>query len=404
MMNSVPELIEDIRNGKMVILIDDEDRENEGDLVVAADFVTPEIVNFMATEARGLICLALPSEQIERLGIPLMVQDDRNLSPNKTAFTVSIEASTGVSTGISTADRAHTIRVAANPQSTARDVTMPGHIFPIKAQEGGVLKRAGHTEASVDLSVLAGLTPGAAICEIMNPDGSMARTSELIEFAKKFDIKIGTIESMIKYRLENESFVKEVAHAHFPNELGDGFQVRVFHDSLDEREHLVFTKGEIDPEKPVLVRVHTECVMGDVFGSLRTRSRDYIKQSMDRISEEGQGVFVYLRMEDMGQRLIQRVRAYKMVDGGVPATDVERAVFHSDKKDYGVGAQILRELGVRKIRLMANNVKKRAGLKGYGLEIVEMVPFELNPNPLLEEIPTKNVEKKRSDNELGANV
>ena len=383
-MNTIAEIIDDIRNGKMVILVDDEDRENEGDLIVATDFVTPDIINFMAKEARGLICLALPAEQIDRLSIPLMVQDDRNFSPNKTAFTVSIEASSGVSTGISTADRAHTIRVAANPQSTSKDITMPGHIFPIKAQEGGVLKRAGHTEASVDLSILAGLTPGAAICEIMNLDGTMARTTELMEFAKKFSIKIGTIEDLIKYRLENESYVEEIAKAHFPTTLGEGFKVRIFQDKLDGREHLVLTKGEVDPEKPILVRVHTECVMGDVFESLRTQSREYIKQSMERISEEGCGVLVYLRMEDMGQRLLRRVKAYERVDQGDPTNDSHRAAFHSDKKDYGVGAQILRKLGVRKMRLMANNVAKLAGLKGYGLEVVEMVPFEITSDPLLE--------------------
>ena len=316
MMNSIPEIIEDIRNGKLVILIDDEDRENEGDLIIASDFVTADTINFMATEARGLICLSLPEEQIRRLGIPLMVQESQNLSPNQTAFTVSIEASEGVTTGISAADRALTIQVAAHSKSLPADITMPGHIFPIKARPGGVLKRAGHTEASIDLAVLAGLTPGAAICEIMNSDGTMARTSDLKEFARKHDIKIGTIEDLIKYRLETEVIVEEVASSLLPTSFGEGFKVQVFRDRLDSREHLVISKGEISTDEPVLVRVHTECVMGDVFGSLRTRSGDYIKAAMQKIDQEGVGAVLYLRMEDEGQRLVNRVKVYDQIDKG----------------------------------------------------------------------------------------
>ncbi len=376
------ELIEDIRNGKMVILVDDEDRENEGDLIIASDYITPQIVNFMATEARGLICLSLSSEQISRLGIPLMVNDSFNHSPNKTAFTVSIEAAHGVSTGISAADRALTIKVASSPNAKPQDIIVPGHIFPIRAQDGGVLKRAGHTEASVDLVRIAGLNPAAVICEIMNPDGSMARLPELKEFAKKHNIKIGTIESLIKYRVQNESFVEEKARAKLPSTYADGFEVRVFHNRLDGREHLALVKGDISSDEPVLVRVHSECLMGDVFGSLRTRSGEYLQQAMKKIDEEGSGVILYLRFEDMNNQLINRIKAYHLIDQGEPQTDEMTQVFRSDDKDYGVGAQMLRALGVRKLKLLTNNPSKRVGLKGYGLEIVESVSLPIDCNPL----------------------
>lgn len=379
-LNSVPELIEDIKSGKMVILVDDEDRENEGDLVIAADYITPQLINFMASEARGLICLALTPEQIERLGIPLMVRDDTNLSPNKTAFTVSIEAAKGVSTGISAADRALTIKVASHPSSGPRDIIMPGHVFPIRAQSGGVLKRAGHTEASVDLAILAGLQPAAVICEIMNPDGTMARMPELRAFAHKHQLKIGTIESLIKYRIQTETFVEEKARAQFPCALGQGFQVRTYVNKLDGREHLVFVKGDIDPERPTLVRVQTECVMGDVFGSFRTRSHDFIRAAMSRIDKEGAGVLVYLRLEDMAGRLIQRVETYRQLDEGLKPMELKHNPFQSDERDYGVGAQILRSLGLRKVCLLTNNPSKRVGLKGYGIEVVSTESLELSPS------------------------
>ncbi len=383
-LSTIPELIEDIQLGKLVILVDDEDRENEGDLVVAADYITPSMVNFMATEARGLICLALPAEQISRLGLPLMVREDTNLSPNKTAFTVSIEAAQGVSTGISAADRALTIKVASNPSSGPRDIITPGHVFPIRAQEGGVLKRAGHTEASVDLVRLAGLNPAAVICEIMNPDGSMARVPELLEFAKKHSIKVGSIESLIRYRAQTESFVEEVAHAELPCSFGEGFKIRAFRNHLDNREHIVVTKGELSGDEPILVRVHTECVMGDVFGSLRTRSGDYLKAALQQIDQEGRGVLVYLRLEDMGQRLVNRIQSYHCLDQGQAADDGLRQNFRSDDRDYGVGAQILRALGLRKIRLMTNNTSKRVGLKGYGIEIVDTESLPIETDPLIE--------------------
>lgn len=381
-MNTVPELIEDIRKGRMVILLDDEDRENEGDLVVAAEHASPEMINFMVSEARGLVCLSLTSRQIDQLGLPLMVREDMNASPNQTAFTVSIEASSGISTGISASDRAHTIRVASNPQARRGDIIVPGHVFPIRAQEGGVLKRAGHTEGSVDLAALAGLTPAAVICEIMNPDGTMARTEQLVEFAQKHQIKMGTIEDLIKYRVETETFVEERARASLPSHFGDGFEVRAFYNQLDGREHLALVKGEIHPDEPTLVRVHSECTLGDVFGSLRSCSGDYLKASMRVISEAGKGVLVYLRNEDMDNRLIQRIQSYHQQDLGAPAED---KVWRGDQREYGVGAQILRALGVRKICLLSNSPKKRVGLKGYGLEIVDVQQLPLLGEGSMEE-------------------
>ncbi len=363
-MNTIRELIEDIQAGKMVILVDDENRENEGDLILAADFVTPQAINFMAKEARGLICLSMTSAQIQRLGLPQMVKDDFNLSPNKTAFTVSIEASSGVTTGISAADRSHTIRVAANPLAKPSDIIVPGHVFPIRALDGGVLKRAGHTEASVDLARLAGLNPAAVICEIMNSDGSMARVSELTEFARVHEIKIGTIEDLIKYRLENESFIEERAAAEFPTVFGEGFSVRVFRNSLNGREHVALTKGDLSStSEPVLVRVHNENVLGDVFGGVQTPTGDSLKRAFDLINKAGRGVIVYLRQDDMALRLERWVASNLTM-----ATTV-------DSRDYGVGAQILRALGLKRIVLLSNHPVPRAGLKGFGIEIVDQRPL-----------------------------
>lgn len=383
-LNTIPEIIEDIKSGKAVILVDDEDRENEGDLIIAADYITPQMVNFMATEARGLICLSLTSDQIQRLELPLMTKDEDNRAPLRTAFTVSIEAAKGVSTGISAADRALTIKVAANPSAKPEDIIVPGHVFPIRAQDGGVLKRAGHTEASVDLARMAGLNPAAVICEIMNPDGTMARMGQLIEFAKKHNIKIGTIESLIRYRIQNESFLVERAQAHMPSRFGRDYKIHVFENLLDGREHVAVVKGDIDPEKPTVVRVHSECLMGDVFRSLRTRSGDYLEMSLNRINDEGSGVVVYLRLEDMGHRLRQRVQSYHQIDQGESATEEIKKVFRSDDRDYGIGAQILRSLGIRKLRLITNSHAKRVGLKGYGLEIVEEIALPIETEPLLE--------------------
>jgi 3,4-dihydroxy 2-butanone 4-phosphate synthase / GTP cyclohydrolase II len=344
-MNSIQEIIDDVREGKMVILVDDENRENEGDLILAADFVTPHAINFMALEARGLICLSLTTDQIRQLNLPQMVKDDINYSPNKTAFTLSIEAAAGVSTGISAADRAHTIRVAANPNAKPADLIVPGHVFPIRAQVGGVLKRAGHTEASVDLARLAGLNPAAVICEVMNLDGTMARTEQLKEFSEKHGIKIGSIEDLIKYRLENESFVEERTVSRTITEMGSHFRIRRFRNTIDGREHLALTLGELNSPEPVLVRVQNENVLEDVFGQLQNNSSN-VRSALSLIEKHGRGVLVYLRQEDF--------------EGA-----------NSDQRDYGVGAQILHALGLKKIILLTNNPSKRIGLKGFGLEVVD---------------------------------
>ena len=360
-MNSVPELLEDIRQGKMVILVDDEDRENEGDLILAAEHVTPQLINFMAVEARGLICLALSSEQIQRLQLPLMVKDDYNQSPNRTAFTLSIEASHGVSTGISAADRAHTIRVASNPLAKPEDIITPGHVFPIRAQKGGVLRRAGHTEASVDLARLAGLNPGAVICEIMNPDGTMARTEDLRKFAEKHNLKIGTIESLIEFRVANDAFLERVETRAFQSRWFDNANIHVFRNTLDDREHLAFVKGNIHEDEPVLVRVHVENVLTDVFGGPDAWSADALHASFKALNDEKAAVLLYLRPDNKAAQLHQTLLGQKT---------------GMDSRDYGIGAQILRALGVRRLRLLTHSKTKRVGLKGYGLEIVE----EVNPS------------------------
>lgn len=353
-LHSVEELISDIKQGKMVILVDDEDRENEGDLVMAADYVTPDKINFMAKEGRGLICLSLPSEQIQRLELPLMVKDHLNRSPNKTAFTVSIEASKGVSTGISAADRALTIKVASNPSAKPQDVIVPGHVFPIQAQDGGVLKRAGHTEASVDLVKMAGLNPAAVICEIMNPDGTMARATELKSFAKEFGIKMGTIESLIRHRIQTETFVVERMSYPFQTKFGANFRLHLFENLLDGSEHVAMVKGVVNSDETTLVRVHAEHLLGDVLGCTNTRSGEYLEAALREIDRQGSGVLVYLR-----QSLSQTKKASETDD------------VNMDHRDYGVGAQILRALGVHKICLLTNSPTKRVGLKGYGLEIVD---------------------------------
>ncbi len=365
-MNTVPELIEDIKNGKMVILLDDEDRENEGDLVIAADHINAASVNFMATQARGLICLSLAEEQTKRLGLSMMIKDEFNNSPHSTAFTVSIEASSGVTTGISAADRAHTMRVASDPQSTASDIMVPGHVFPIKARKGGVLKRAGHTEASVDLATLAGCNPAAAICEIMNPDGTMARVPELKKFAKEHQLKIGTIEALIQYRSENESFVKEKTASELNSHTVNGFNVHVFLNKLDQKEHMALVHGSINPNQPTLVRMHRGSILGDVFGCSQTDSRADLLKSLKMIEKNKSGVLVYLRQDDMSPSLTRQVDT---IDNPAEMKKV-------DQRDYGVGAQILRSLGVKEIQLISNSPKKLVGLKGYGLEIVEAIPLQ----------------------------
>ena len=353
------ELIEEIKNGRMVILVDDEDRENEGDLILAAHHVTPQAINFMAKEARGLICLSLTEEQITKLGLPLMVKGEANRASNGTAFTVSIEASSGVSTGISAADRARTIHVASNPEAKASDVVTPGHVFPIRSQPGGVLKRAGHTEASVDLAALAGLDPSAVICEIMNEDGTMARKPELIEFAKKHGLKIGSIEELIRYRIENDIFVDQVGTSEMVTAEGYKFKVHRFRNRLDGIEHIALTLGEFKSDQEVLTRVQSDCVLGDVFMSTEAPTGLYLRSSLKKIQQAGSGVFVYLRTESLNP----------------PKNESDD--FMMDPRDYGVGAQILRALGVKKIALLSNSEIKRVGIKGYGLEVVRVEPLSI---------------------------
>jgi 3,4-dihydroxy 2-butanone 4-phosphate synthase/GTP cyclohydrolase II len=366
--NSPEELIEDIRNGKMVILVDDEDRENEGDIVLAADHVTPALINFMAKEARGLICLSLSSEQVERLQLPQMVREDSNFSPNKTAFTVSIEASSGVSTGISAADRAHTVRVASRPEAKPTDIHIPGHIFPIRAQQGGVLRRAGHTEGSVDLSRLAGLNPAAVICEVMKEDGSMARVPDLLDFAKKHSLKIGTIVDLIEYRLSRDLLIEEVLDVELPEQFL-GLRARIFKSKIDGQEHLVLQKGELDSSQPTLVRMHLDSFTKDLF-SLIKQKESALELALHQINKEESGVFVLLRGNNKSQGLVTEI---KTLMG-------EQAPSEMDSRDYGIGAQILRSIGVHQIKLLSNKHDKLVGLKAFGIEIVEVIPLQTTEN------------------------
>jgi 3,4-dihydroxy 2-butanone 4-phosphate synthase/GTP cyclohydrolase II len=376
----IEEAIEHFRQGRFVIIVDDEDRENEGDLAIAAEKVTPAAVNFMARYGRGLICLALTEERCDELDLPLMVQS--NTSPFGTAFTVSIEARGKISTGISAADRAATILTAIDPATRPGDLLRPGHVFPLRARKGGVLKRAGQTEASVDLAALAGLTPAGVICEIMNDDGTMARVPDLVRVAAEHGLLMITVSDLISYRLRHETLVKKIAAPRLPTLYGE-FRIHAYRSDLTGDENVALVMGEIDPEVPVLVRVHSQCLTGDIFGSARCDCGVQLEQALAKIAEEGHGVLLYLLQEGRGIGLMNKLLAYELQEQGHDTVEAnERLGFRPDQRDYGIGAQILRDLGVRQMRLMTNNPSKYIALHGYGLEIVERVPLEVPPTEM----------------------
>jgi 3,4-dihydroxy 2-butanone 4-phosphate synthase / GTP cyclohydrolase II len=382
MFNTIEEAIRDIKEGKLVVVVDDEDRENEGDFIAAAANITPEVVNFMSKHGRGLICVPLPEDRCDELGLELMVSN--NTALHETAFTVSVDLlGHGCTTGISAHDRARTIQALNDPFVNPLDLGRPGHIFPLRAKKGGVLRRAGHTEATVDLSRLAGFPPPYAgvLVEIMNDDGSMARLPELIEVAKKFDFKIISIKDLIEYRIKRDSLIDEIVRVDMPTKYGD-FKLVAFREKNSQNEHLALIKGEWEKDDPVLVRVHSSCFTGDILGSLRCDCGEQLHKAMQMVQQEGQGVILYMNQEGRGIGLLNKLKAYRLQEQGMDTVEANLHLgFQMDQRDYGVGAQILRHLGVSKLRLMSNNPKKRVGLIGYGLEIVESIPIKIVSNP-----------------------
>jgi len=376
--STITELLEDIKAGKMVIIIDDEDRENEGDLVMAAEKITPEAITFMARHGGGLICVPLTSQRARELGLNLMVQDGQDKFC--TAFTVSVDARNGTTTGISAKDRARTIKALIDPKTKPEDLLRPGHVFPLIASEGGVLKRAGHTEAAVDLARLAGLYPAGVICEIIGDDGDMLRGEKLFEFAERFGLRIGTIADLIEYRRKREKLVFRVAEADLPTRYGD-FRMIVYGTVVDNLNHIALVMGDVDNGEPVMVRVHSECITGEVFGSLRCECGEQLDMAMKMVSKEGRGAIIYLRQEGRGIGLVNKVHAYSLQDKGLDTVEANiRLGFPPDLRDYGIGAQILLDLGIRKLLLLTNNPAKIVAIRGYGLEIVERIPIEVEPN------------------------
>jgi 3,4-dihydroxy 2-butanone 4-phosphate synthase/GTP cyclohydrolase II len=377
--DKIEDVISDIVAGRIVVVTDDEDRENEGDLVMAAEKVTPEAINFMTKHGRGLICAPISHERVEQLGLRRMVAQNREMFG--TDFTVSVDAARGVTTGISAHDRAATIQAIADPKTQPEDLVQPGHVFPLRAKEGGVLRRAGHTEAAVDLAQLAGLQPAGVLCEILHDDGTMARLPELMDFRQKHGLKICTIQSLIAYRRVSEKLIEREQVVKMPTEYGD-FDLYLYRSQLDGTHHLALVKGKIDPEKSVLVRVHSECLTGDVFGSRRCDCGNQLHAAMRQISEEGNGVLVYMRQEGRGIGLAAKIHAYKLQEEGLDTVEANAKLgFPSDLRDYGLGAQILFDLGVRKFRFLTNNPKKVIGLEGYGMQMVEQVPIRSEANP-----------------------